>query len=87
MIWAFRAIWTACEGMKVEGGPEMTIRLQERAVTSLQSLDIEEGPYDGIIAAAGAANGLIKEVGTAMQTGLPATRELGQTSLDPDLKH
>lgn len=39
------------------------MRLIKRKVTSLRQLDNEEGPYTAVIAAAGASNELIKEIG------------------------
>ena len=49
--------------MAIEGGPQARVRMIRKPVSSLHSLHHEDGQYHGIIAAAGAANGLISEVG------------------------
>lgn len=49
--------------MEIEGNSKASIKFHRQKVDCLTSLDSKEGPFDGIIAAAGAGNGLIQEIG------------------------
>ena len=42
--------------------------MQQRQVQSLTALEVEHGPYDAVIVAAGAAAGVLPEVGESLVT-------------------
>ena len=50
----------------MDAGGGAQVRLIQKKVTSLSQLEAEEGPYTAVIAAAGAANELIAEVGESV---------------------
>ena len=47
----------------MDAGGGAQVRLVNKKVTSLSQLDADHGPYTAVIAAAGAANELIAEIG------------------------
>lgn len=49
----------------MDAGGGAQVRLVKQKVTSLSDLEAEHGPYTAVIAAAGAANELIDEIGEA----------------------
>lgn len=59
-----RHLWQSCEGLLTQlgNGSEACLRLQQ--VHSLAELEEQHGPYDAIVVAAGAAAGVLPEVGT-----------------------
>ena len=56
-----RALWRACEGLAAEQGAQVV--LHQRRVESLEALEASHGPYSAIVAAAGAAGGVLPELG------------------------
>ena len=60
---ACRHLWQSCERLLAQlgNGSEACLRLQQ--VHSLADLEEENGPYDAIVVAAGAAAGVLPEVG------------------------
>lgn len=59
-----RHLWQSCERVltQLQNGSEASLRLQQ--VQSLAELEQQHGPYDAIVVAAGAAAGMLPEVGT-----------------------
>jgi glycine/D-amino acid oxidase-like deaminating enzyme len=57
-----RALWLACQQAAAAAGPGSAATLRRREVRSLQELQAEEGPFDAIVVAAGAAAGSIAEL-------------------------
>ncbi len=55
----FRALWEACRQLAASTGGTATFT--QRVVDSLEDLDTTLGPLDGIVVAAGAAMGTIRE--------------------------
>ena len=62
-----RALWSACEQMTKTAGSEL--RLVREKVSSLEGLEQKHGPYVAVIAAAGAGNGVIEEIGESIHVG------------------
>ena len=56
-----RALWRACEQLAAQQGTGS--RLHRQRVGSLAALQDSDGPFDAIIIAAGAAAGVLPEVG------------------------
>ena len=58
-----RHLWQSCERLLTQlgNGSEACLRLQQ--VHSLAQLEEKNGPYDAIVVAAGAAAGVLPEVG------------------------
>lgn len=58
-----RHLWQSCERLLtlLGNGSEASLRLQQ--VQSLAELEQQHGPYDAIVVAAGAAAGVLPEVG------------------------
>jgi hypothetical protein len=59
-----RALWGACEEKSRSNGGEC--RLFRQNVASLQSLEDAHGPYTAVIVAAGAAAGVLPEIGALL---------------------
>lgn len=64
-----RSLWAACIQAAMDAGGGAQVRLVKKKVTSLSQLDAEDGPYTAVIAAAGAANELIAEIGEPPESG------------------
>ena len=60
-LWGLSALWKACCTAARSQGACATLNLQK--VTSIQALDESQGPFDAIVVAAGAAAGVLPEVG------------------------
>lgn len=60
----------------MDAGGGSQVRLIQKKVTSLQALEEEHGPYTAVVAAAGAANGVISEIGRS-QSCIPWFPDLG----------
>ena len=60
-----RHLWQSCVGLltQLDNGSEACLRLQQ--VHSLAELEEQHGPYDAVVVAAGAAAGVLPEVGAA----------------------
>lgn len=55
------ALWAGCQQLAQRSGGGSAAELRQRPVSSLAQLDQQEGGYDGIVVAAGAAVGTIQE--------------------------
>jgi glycine/D-amino acid oxidase-like deaminating enzyme len=55
------ALWAACGALAAAASPASSAELLLHPVPSLAALELERGPYDAVIVAAGAAIGAIKE--------------------------
>ncbi|KAL3149187.1 hypothetical protein ABBQ32_002016 [Trebouxia sp. C0010 RCD-2024] len=82
-----RHLWQSCERVltQLQNGSEASLRLQQ--VQSLAELEQQHGPYDAIVVAAGAAAGMLPEVGDALPVRLSQGYglELVPPRPDPDL--
>ena len=57
----------------MDAGGGAQVRLVKQKVTSISELESQHGPYTAVIAAAGAANELISEIGKSFQNLLGTT--------------
>ena len=59
-----RALWGACQDLSMQKGG--CAQLHTCHVASVQQLQLEHGPYNSTVVAAGAAAGVLPEIGVAL---------------------
>lgn len=63
LVAACRHLWQSCERLLTQRGNGSEASLRQQQVHSLAELEEKNGPYDAIVVAAGAAAGMLPEVG------------------------
>jgi hypothetical protein len=64
-----RALWGACQELGEQRG--CPAQLHSHNVASVEALQAEHGPFDGTVVAAGAAAGILPEIGVLCQRKSP----------------